>query len=229
MTVRLQCRLAGVLLRCYPPAWRVRYGDEMRAMLDEHPVSARALFDLGRSVVRENLWPSAGSYNGIRAVALRLMTTMAVSFAVYVLTFTAFSIAQTGRPVNPFMVALGLSMPLLVGETELVRMACVFWLGPLLMAGTVLAAWRLLGGRPYTNAAALLTSLAPAVVPPAFLLWTGGGWTVLSGGGMSGLAWFRLLVASLAGVAIGLVLFRVMSRTSQFSPEGLESERIRPQ
>ena len=38
-----------LLLRCYPPAWRERYGDELLDLLSDVPLTPRALFDVGSS------------------------------------------------------------------------------------------------------------------------------------------------------------------------------------
>jgi hypothetical protein len=41
--------LAELLLRCYPRAWRERYGDELLDLLSDVPLTPRALFDVAWS------------------------------------------------------------------------------------------------------------------------------------------------------------------------------------
>jgi len=45
------------LLRLYPGAWRDRYGDELVALLEEHPATALELFDLMRGALDAHLHP----------------------------------------------------------------------------------------------------------------------------------------------------------------------------
>jgi len=53
-------RLAELILRCYPLAFRRRYGDEMRALLDETPAGAPTVLDLSRGAFLAHLRPPAG-------------------------------------------------------------------------------------------------------------------------------------------------------------------------
>jgi len=47
----------SVLLRLYPAAWRERYGDEVAALLEEHPASTLDLLDLIRGALDAHLHP----------------------------------------------------------------------------------------------------------------------------------------------------------------------------
>jgi hypothetical protein len=47
----------SVLLRLYPRAWRARYGDELAAMLEEHPASLLDRLDLIRGALDARLHP----------------------------------------------------------------------------------------------------------------------------------------------------------------------------
>ena len=47
----------STFLRLYPRAWRERYGDEMLALLEEHPAALGDLFDLIRGALDAHLHP----------------------------------------------------------------------------------------------------------------------------------------------------------------------------
>lgn len=47
----------SILLRLYPRAWRERYGDELVALLEEHPATLVDLFDLIRGALDARLHP----------------------------------------------------------------------------------------------------------------------------------------------------------------------------
>jgi hypothetical protein len=51
-------RLAELVLALYPFAYRQRYGEEMRALLDETGADARAVLDLGRGALIAHLRPA---------------------------------------------------------------------------------------------------------------------------------------------------------------------------
>jgi hypothetical protein len=53
-------RMSG-LLKLYPPAWRARYGDEMAALVEERPPTARERFDLARGALDAWLHPPTPS------------------------------------------------------------------------------------------------------------------------------------------------------------------------
>lgn len=52
-------RLAQLILLCYPLAFRRRYGEEMRALLDETPTRAATVLDLSRGALAAHLHPPA--------------------------------------------------------------------------------------------------------------------------------------------------------------------------
>jgi hypothetical protein len=54
-------RLARILLRLYPPAWRERYRDECEALLDDHGVDARTLASVLRGAVDAHIRELAGA------------------------------------------------------------------------------------------------------------------------------------------------------------------------
>lgn len=51
-------RLARLVLRLYPLAYQRRYGDEMRALLEDQPPRARTVIDLLRGAARAHLRPA---------------------------------------------------------------------------------------------------------------------------------------------------------------------------
>ena len=53
-------RLAGLALALYPLAFRRRYGQEMRALLDETPPGVHTVLDLLRGALAAHLRPPAG-------------------------------------------------------------------------------------------------------------------------------------------------------------------------
>lgn len=53
-------KLARMLVRMYPRAWRERYGAEFTALLEERPDGFGAVFDVMGSAVRERAFPVAG-------------------------------------------------------------------------------------------------------------------------------------------------------------------------
>jgi hypothetical protein len=62
----LKRRFALLFLAAYPRWFRGRYGDEMRALLEEHPVSAATLVDLLRGATAAHL--EAGRRRAARTV-----------------------------------------------------------------------------------------------------------------------------------------------------------------
>ncbi|MEZ5317349.1 MAG: hypothetical protein R2752_08125 [Vicinamibacterales bacterium] len=72
-------RLAVRVLHGYPRRWRARYGTEMRALLDEMPVTWRQVADLGAGAVREWLSPRVFGWPA-RSAAGRVQTARALKF-----------------------------------------------------------------------------------------------------------------------------------------------------
>jgi hypothetical protein len=48
-------RIAAHLVRLYPPCWRIRYGQEFSALLEQHPFSFRTLVDVFCSAVAAHI------------------------------------------------------------------------------------------------------------------------------------------------------------------------------
>ncbi len=53
-------RLARLITRLYPPAWRARYGEEFEAMLELGPGDLRTFVDSITSAIREHIFPTRG-------------------------------------------------------------------------------------------------------------------------------------------------------------------------
>jgi hypothetical protein len=53
-------RLARLLTRLYPPAWRERYGEEFQALLEMGPVDLRTFANSVWSALREHIVPTRG-------------------------------------------------------------------------------------------------------------------------------------------------------------------------
>jgi uncharacterized membrane protein YidH (DUF202 family) len=56
----MTAKLARLALRLYPLAYQRRYGDEMRALLDDEPPRTRAVFDLFKGALLAHLRPADG-------------------------------------------------------------------------------------------------------------------------------------------------------------------------
>jgi hypothetical protein len=103
-------RLARLALRLYPLAYRRRYGDEMRALLEDEPPRARTVLDLLRGALRAHLRPgdvAAGVVDAgdrVRATASGVLLCWVV-FAVAGLAFykttedRSFSLAGHAHPL----------------------------------------------------------------------------------------------------------------------------------
>ena len=56
----MNAKLARLVTRLYPPAWRARYGEEFEAMLELGPGDLRTFIDSIASAVREHIVPTRG-------------------------------------------------------------------------------------------------------------------------------------------------------------------------
>jgi hypothetical protein len=56
-------RAVGTVLALYPPAWRARYGEEVRALLDESGAGPRAIASLAWRAMPAWIWPPAHLYD----------------------------------------------------------------------------------------------------------------------------------------------------------------------
>ena len=99
-------RLAGLALALYPLAFRRRYGEEMRALLDQTPPGALTVLDLLRGAVAAHLRPSPG-LAGVVDVGDRLRASTSGVLACWVVFAAAgFGFYMTTED-HPFEVAAG--------------------------------------------------------------------------------------------------------------------------
>lgn len=88
-------RVAFILIRLHPPAWRRRYADEVSALVEESPASFSSVLDLARSgvtqwtratwrsvVIEPGRWPHPG-----RLVGLWLLTVMSYYAGIFIAQF----------------------------------------------------------------------------------------------------------------------------------------------
>jgi hypothetical protein len=69
------------ILRCYPRAWRERYGDELADLLAREPRSPRLALDLALGAIDAHLHPQVGAHGpsrARRAVAAALLAGLLV-------------------------------------------------------------------------------------------------------------------------------------------------------
>jgi hypothetical protein len=103
--------LARQALRLYPLAHRRRYGEEMRALLEDQPPRALAVFDLLRGAVRAHLRPADGPAGVIDATDRVRASTSGVLLCWVFFAAAGFGYAKTTED-QPFSVA-GHAHPLL--------------------------------------------------------------------------------------------------------------------
>lgn len=64
MTHWIAGRLVTLLLLCYSPAWRHRYGDELRALLADTHLSPRTVSDVAVAGIRQRAHAAGAALNG---------------------------------------------------------------------------------------------------------------------------------------------------------------------
>lgn len=101
----------NIILRLFPAGWRVRYGDEFLALLDDQPSGGRRWFDIARCLVAAHLDrsapPSLDPAPLGRAVAftvLVLAAAVTVLGAVFVGTASQSALRKAGELVAPLLV-----------------------------------------------------------------------------------------------------------------------------
>lgn len=114
-------RLANLALLAYPLAYRRRYGEEMRALLDDVPADGRAVVDLFRGAAVAHLRPVPGC--GLAAeVRLRLgVGGVLVCWAAFAVAGLAFYKSVEGYPFS----AAGEAHPALGASYLAVQIAAV--------------------------------------------------------------------------------------------------------
>lgn len=116
-------RLARLILHLYPLAFRRRYGEEMRALLDQTPTRALTLLDLLRGALAAHLRPPAGL-----AEVLDPMDRLRASTSGVLACWVAFAAAGFGfydtTEDHPFR-AVGNAHPLLGGAHLVVQVLAI--------------------------------------------------------------------------------------------------------
>ncbi|HKO32573.1 MAG TPA: hypothetical protein VJY85_02400 [Candidatus Limnocylindria bacterium] len=75
-------RLGRLLLRCYPPAWRERYGDELLDLISDVPLTPRALIDVASSGIALRAHIARRALQGDTVVTIRPAWRHPTAFAV---------------------------------------------------------------------------------------------------------------------------------------------------
>jgi MFS family permease len=94
--------LARAALALYPAAWRARYGDEVRALLDDSGAGPRAIASLAWQALPAWIWPPRHLYDRPARMRASLATTLAAWTALtgLGLVFTQLTQAQGFRPAS---------------------------------------------------------------------------------------------------------------------------------
>ena len=71
-----------LLLRCYPPAWRRRYGDELLDLLSEDPLTVRVVVDVAATGLTLRLRPARAALQGDTVMTIRPAWRHPTAFAV---------------------------------------------------------------------------------------------------------------------------------------------------
>jgi hypothetical protein len=125
-------RVAIALLDWYPRPWRRRYAAEMRALLDEMPVSSRQAADLAVGAVREWFSPRALGWPA-RSAAGRVQVVRGLKFTAAVAAFEVVA-HLTITPTSPATQA----MPWLAPADIVVN---ILWIARLIAAGFAWKGW----------------------------------------------------------------------------------------
>jgi len=105
--------LARALLQLYPMAYRRRYGEEMRALLDQTPVRAMTLADLLRGALAAHLRPAAAALSPADRVRASASAVLACWVAFAAAGFGFYKTTEGAR-----FAAIGTTHPLL-GDAHL--------------------------------------------------------------------------------------------------------------
>jgi hypothetical protein len=81
-------RLVNTALRLYPRAWRERYGEELRGLLDEGPLTVGVLVDTTHAAMRERV---------ASGLAWQLGVTALLALGPFLVIYYFLPLAMTGR------------------------------------------------------------------------------------------------------------------------------------
>ncbi len=199
--------LARVLLELYPQAHRARYGDELRAVLEQSPVTLSTLFDLLCGALDAHLHPGGL----VASPARRMRGTVSASLALWIaLVVVGASFAKTTED-RPFQLAAA-AHPLLSGAhtaivvLALAAAAVVAVTGAPLALSVLRQAWTARSGSLRWALLGPLMALAGVIV--AFLVLKAVLPATVSGNGTTlghaaGLFLFALVLVAASAFAVG--------------------------
>lgn len=154
----MNSRLAHLLTRLYPRAWRERYGDEFEAFLEDTQGDLRSSFNVTRGAVREHISPTRGGTmhrdpRTFGAMVRRPSAFLPLAMSLIALSVVLGSIAIFGVVREPDEGACAHIWQLLMaGQLPVLAFFAVKWL-----PRAPRAAWPVLG----LQAMAALASIAP--------------------------------------------------------------------
>ena len=123
MASRIPQRFAHALLRLYPPAWRRRYADEMRSLIEDSQPGWGATLNLAASAAREWVSPTCAVWPTKRVLVRAYVTLYLILTAGPVgLTWVSFKLGET---LQAWFGVLPQSVALVPG---LLSTAMAFWL-----------------------------------------------------------------------------------------------------
>ena len=105
----MNTRLARLLTRLYPPAWRERYGEEFEAMLELGPGDLGTLANSIGAAVREHIFPTRGGTMDrdpntfgvmMRRPSAYLPVVMSLTSLMVVLGAVAYGVSHAGHIVR---------------------------------------------------------------------------------------------------------------------------------
>jgi hypothetical protein len=76
-------RLARLLLRCYPPGWRARYGAELEELISEMPMTPRVIVDIAAAGLRQRGHVARLAMNGGLVMTIGPAWRHPTAFAVF--------------------------------------------------------------------------------------------------------------------------------------------------
>jgi hypothetical protein len=217
--------IALTVLRAYPQAWRARYGDEMRALLQARSPSARDISDLLRGAAREQALPSVRYPDSIPSFLARLGLAAVVTLPIFLLVDRVLLARDmlTWTTVQRLLLLPSETMATLYLHPQY---ALDFWLVPFCAALlTSIGLRHVCGDTRARRLAALGAAVVTLAVGFAWVLTSYNGWGVLLSRSLSPTSALRLFgisaVYALHGVLVYCILERRTHRGSGLAARGL--------
>ena len=190
--------LAALLLRCYPARWRREYGDELRYILESHPLTAASAVDVIAGGLRQRA-RSASPSTILGVISMMLVVSQFLVEPEGLGRYVPAAVRPSGITFPPLRLILASELYVYVG------LACGYWTesrspGSLSRAGLATMRMALIAGSPVMMAGALMLAglvdasvaeragrtflpsplamlLSPLGALPPFWIWgVGGGW-----------------------------------------------------